>query len=163
MHFILADTRFRAFHRVLDMLVTPAFYGQYVKLPDATIIPPEIRNNPHYYPFFKHCLGAVDGTLLDGFVSMIDMARYRSRKGRISQNTFAVCRFNMLFCFLLTGWEGSAADSRVFTDARRKGFAIPPGFYYLGDAGFPVCDALLVPYRGVRYHLNEWRKSGNLR
>lgn len=89
------------------------------------------------------------------------MARYRSRKGRISQNVFAACRFNLLFVFLLTGWEGSAADGHVFADARQKGFAIPPGTFYLGDAGFPSCDVLLVPYRGVRYHLNEWRKSGS--
>jgi len=33
---------------------------------------------------------------------------------------------------------------------------IPEGQYYLADAGFGVCDALLVPYRGVRYHLAEW-------
>ncbi len=68
----------------------------------------------------------------------------------------------MLFCYLLTGWEGSAADGCIFDDARHKGFAIPPGQYYLGDAGFPVCDSLLVPYRGVRYHLNEWHKLGSL-
>jgi hypothetical protein len=145
------------------MLIDPSFYGSYVKLPPQDEIPLEIRNNPHYYPFFQGCRGAVDGSLLDGFVSMADMARYRSRKGRISQNIFAACGFNLLFCYLLTGWEGSAADGRVFQDARQKGFAIVPGTYYLGDAGFPVCDALLVPFRGVRYHLQEWRKSGNLR
>jgi len=30
------------------------------------------------------------------------------------------------------------------------------GFYYLADAGFPSCGALLTPFRGVRYHLREW-------
>lgn len=152
----------RCFHRILNMLVKPSFYASYVKLPPQEI-PPEIRNNPHYYPFFEGCRGAVDGSLLDGFVALADMSRYRSRKGRIAQNIFAACRFNLMFCYLLTGWEGSAADGRVFQDARRKGFAIVPGTYYLGDAGFPVCDCLLVPYRGVRYHLQEWRKAGNLR
>ena len=33
---------------------------------------------------------------------------------------------------------------------------IPQGKFYLADAGFGVCDSLLVPYRGVRYHLAEW-------
>jgi DDE superfamily endonuclease len=144
------------------MLVSPAFFKAYVKLPPNTI-PPEILDNPHYYPFFRGCHGAVDGSLLDGFVPMADMSRYRSRKGRISQNLFAACKFNLQFCYLLSGWEGSAADGRVFEDARRKGFAIPEGCFYLGDAGFPVCDHMLVPYRGVRYHLNEWRKAGNTR
>ena len=39
---------------------------------------------------------------------------------------------------------------------------IEPGTYYLADAGFPLCDVLLVPYRGVRYHLKEWEQA-NLR
>jgi hypothetical protein len=145
------------------MLVSPAFYGAYVKLPSRNTVPPEIRNNPHYYPYFKDCLGAVDGSLLDAFVPSEDVSRYRSRKGRISQNLLAACKFNMMFCYLLAGWEGSAGDGKVFEHARRSGFAIPAGKYYLGDAGFPSCFALLVPYRGIRYHLNEWRKSGNQR
>lgn len=60
-------------------------------------------------------------------------------QGRISPNIFAACRFNLLFCYSLTGWEGSAADGRVFHDAHRKGFAIIPGTYYLGDARFQWC------------------------
>ncbi len=56
--------------------------------------------------------------------------------------------FCLRFCYLLCGWEGSAADSRIFDEARRSDFAIEPGTYYLADAGFPLCDALLVPYRG---------------
>src|SRR4051812_1691097 len=116
------------------MLMNPSFYASYVKLPTSNEIPPEIRNNPHYYPFFKGCHGAVDGSLLDGFVSMVDMARYHSCKGRIAQNIFAACRLNLMFCYLLTRWEGSAADGRVFQDARCKGFAIILGTYYLGDA-----------------------------
>lgn len=35
-------------------------------------------------------------------------------------------------------------------------FMIPNGKYYLADAGFALCDTLLVPYRNVRYHLQEW-------
>ncbi|KAJ7593605.1 hypothetical protein C8J56DRAFT_711151, partial [Mycena floridula] len=73
------ETISKYFHRILNMLVSPLFYGSYVKLPPAKI-PPEIRNNPHYYPFFKDCIGAVDGSLLDGFVPAEDMGRYRIRK-----------------------------------------------------------------------------------
>ena len=61
-----------------------------------------------------------------------------------------------LFCYLFVGWEGSAADSYLFEKARETTFAVPKGCYYLADAGFPSCDVLLVPYRGVRYHLREW-------
>jgi hypothetical protein len=30
----------------------------------------------------------------------------------------------------------------------------------LADAGFPVCDELLTPYRAVHYHLAEWGCAG---
>ena len=68
---------------------------------------------------------------------------------------------NMEFLYVLPGWEGSAADSRVFENARRQDFRIPDGCYYLADARYGNCDALLVPYRGVRYHLKEWGTSAN--
>ena len=65
----------------------------------------------------------------------------------------------MHFNFILAGWEGSASDSHVFECARETSFVIPNGWYYLADAGFPLCDALLVPYRGKRYHLKEWGRA----
>lgn len=57
------------------MLVSPGFYRSYVKLPPNTV-PPEVQSNPHYWPWFEGCLGAVDGSFLDAFVPAEDMARY---------------------------------------------------------------------------------------
>jgi len=65
----------------------------------------------------------------------------------------------MQFCYILSGWEGSATDGRIFDDARQKDFAIPSGSYYLADAGFMTCNALLIPYCGTRYHLKEWGRA----
>jgi len=48
------------------------------------------------------------------------------------------------------------ADATIFTRARQVDLDVVPGRYYLADAGFGTCDALLVPYRKVRYHLAEW-------
>ena len=48
----------------------------------------------------------------------------------------------------------------MFMHARLVDFLIPQGKFYLADAGFAHCDALLVPYRGVRYHLAEWGHAG---
>jgi hypothetical protein len=84
------------------------------------------------------------------------MARYRNRKGFIGQNVLAACNFAMLFVYILSSWEGSASDSAIFEYTRARDLAIPAGKYYLADAGFPLCDALLIPYRNVRYHLKEW-------
>jgi hypothetical protein len=78
----------------------------------------------------------------------------------VSQNVLAATTFNMHFCYILPGWEGSASDGGVFQDARVHDLKIPQGCYYLADAGYAVCDALLVPFRGVRYHLREWEASG---
>lgn len=66
----------------------------------------------------------------------------------------------MHFTYLLTGWEGSATDSRVWADAVAKGFSAPEGFYYLADAGYPHCKDLMIPFSGVRYHLQEWGAAG---
>ena len=65
----------------------------------------------------------------------------------------------MQFCYILSGWEGSATDGRIFDDACRKDFAIPSGSYYLADTGFMTCNALLIPYCGTCYHLKEWGRA----
>lgn len=106
------------------------------------------------------CKGAIDGTHIDAFVPADIVARFRNRKGHLSQNVLAACTFDMRFSYILSGWEGSASDSQVFDNARRNDFGIPPGKFYLADGGFPGCDSLLVPYRKERYHLNEWGRVG---
>ena len=35
------------------------------------------------------------------------------------------------------------------------------GYYYLVYAGNPNADGFLAPYRGQRYHLQEWRGAAN--
>ena len=64
--------------------------------------------------------------------------------------------FDMRFVYILSEWERFAADAQVYYAARISDLAIPDGKFYLADAGFSSCAALLVPYRGVRYHLAEW-------
>ncbi|KAK6125833.1 hypothetical protein DH2020_040429 [Rehmannia glutinosa] len=65
----------------------------------------------------------------------------------------------MKYTFVLSGWEGSAADSRVLRDAisRPSGLRVPTGNYYLADNGYTNGPGFLTPYRGVRYHLDEFR------
>ncbi|XP_012836526.1 PREDICTED: uncharacterized protein LOC105957141 [Erythranthe guttata] len=56
----------------------------------------------------------------------------------------------MNFIYLLTGWEGSAADSRILRDAvtRDNGLRVPTGNYYLVDNGYTNGEGFLAPYRG---------------
>lgn len=83
----------------------------------------------------------------------------RNRKGGITQNCLACVSFSMRFLYFLSGWEGSAADATMYSRSRLTDLTIPNGKFYLVDAGFGICDALLVPYRGVRYHLAEWGRA----
>lgn len=86
--------------------------------------------------------------------------RYRNRKGTLSQNILAVCNFDMQFVYILAGWEGSAHDARVLSDAQAcQGFLTPRGKYWLGDAGYGNSEFVMAPYRGVRYHLKEVRQA----
>jgi hypothetical protein len=47
-------------------------------------------------------------------------------------------------------------DARLWDEALEGGLKLAPGKYFLVDAGFPSCPELMVPYRGVCYHLAEW-------
>lgn len=97
-----------------------------------------------------------------------DVSNWQSwfdRKKHLSTNVFAAATFDLLFTFVMPGAEGCASDSQLFNIAlREKGFVIPQGFYYLGDAGFALMDCLLTPYRKVRYHLKDfWDQGANQR
>ena len=148
----------RYIHEMTKRLVG-SFYKKYVKPLPANETPPEIKGNPKLYPYFKDCRGAIDGSHFDAWVHEESIPCYRNRKGGVTQNVLAACDFDLKFIYILSGWEGSAADSRIFEYARGKDLGLPPGCYYLADAGFPLCDILMTPYRGKRYHLKEWGKS----
>jgi len=83
----------------------------------------------------------------------------RNWKGYLSQNCLFVCDFDFLFTYTLTRWDGSTVDANLWNDAHTQDLRMPQGRYLLADAGFGTLDALLVPFRGVRYHLKEWRQA----
>ena len=55
------------------------------------------------------------------------------KKNEIATNVLGVCSQDMQFIYILPGWEGSAADSRVLRDAifRRDGLKVPKGMKLL--------------------------------
>ncbi|KAH6838205.1 hypothetical protein C2S53_013328 [Perilla frutescens var. hirtella] len=81
------------------------------------------------WKYFKGCLGALDDTYIPVKVLQSDKARYRNRKDNVTVNMLVVCDQNMNYVYVLTGWEGSAADSRVLRDAinRSNGLKVPIG------------------------------------
>jgi hypothetical protein len=141
---------------------SPPFYTTHVRLPTADTgsdVPPEIRNNPKFWPFFKDCLGAIDGSHIHSAAPASERPSHRNRKGFISQNCLFICSFSLQFLYALTGWEGSATDAIIYEDACAHDLHVPAGKYYVADAGFPECPELLIPYRGIRYHLAEWGRA----
>lgn len=46
-----------------------------------------------------------------------EASAFRNRKGDISQNVLAACNFDLEFIYVLSGWEGSAHDSKILSDA----------------------------------------------
>jgi hypothetical protein len=44
----------------------------------------------------------------------------------------------------------------MFYDAHMTDLHILANKYYLADAGFLICDALIIPKHGAQYHLIEW-------
>ncbi|XP_062103795.1 uncharacterized protein LOC133814908 [Humulus lupulus] len=79
------------------------------------------------WKWFKNCLAALDGTYIKVNVSALDRPRYRTRKSEIATNVLGVVSQDMQFIYVLPGWEGSAADSRVLRDAisRTNGLKVP--------------------------------------
>lgn len=151
---------YRYYRSILEALSSDPFYSRYVHLPPVDApTPDEISSNPKFHPFFKDALGGMDGTQVASHPCAAERAASRNRKGFVSQNVLACSDFNLMFQYVLSGWEGSAADSTMYHDARLTDLPIPPGKFFLADAGFPACDSLLVPYRGVRYHLAEWGRA----
>ncbi|CAL8117578.1 unnamed protein product [Prunus armeniaca] len=84
-----------------------------------------LGESTRFYPYFKDCVSAIDGTT------------YSSNGNRMRP-----CNFDLEFIYFLSGWEGSAHDSRVPPDAliRRNGLKVP---------------------QGVRYHLQEFGGQGH--
>ncbi|XP_040954424.1 uncharacterized protein [Gossypium hirsutum] len=145
------ETVHRYFRIVLRAILK--LYKLVIRLPDEST-PSEIRNNPRFYLYFKDCIRALDGTHIRASVPFSIQGRFYSRKGGTTQNVLAVITFDLKFSHVLAGWEGSAHDSRILSDAlsRPGGLRIPKGKYYLADAKYGIRNGYITPYRGVRYH-----------
>ncbi|KAL2476160.1 putative harbinger transposase-derived nuclease [Abeliophyllum distichum] len=137
------STSSRNFNKVLkafntissDMMVKP-----------GSTVPSKIRESTRLYPYFKGR----------------DVSSYRNRHGSLSQNVLAACNFDLEFIYILSGWEGSAHDSKLLNAAlvRRNGLKVPQGKYFLVDCGFANRRQFLAPFRGVRYHLQDFDGEG---
>ncbi|PKI35895.1 protein ALP1-like [Punica granatum] len=117
-------------------------------------VQPEIQRCRKWYPFFKNCFGAIDGTHVAACVPSSVRGTYRNRNNEITQNVLVAYSHDMMFTHVVTGWEGSAHDLRLLSDAATlQSFPAPYGEqYYVVDAGFPNIPGYMAPYKGQMYH-----------
>ncbi|CAA0822889.1 Unknown protein, partial [Striga hermonthica] len=109
------------------------------------------------------CLGALDGTYIDVRVPSTDKARYRNRKSSVCVNVLGVFYKNINFVYMLCGWEGSAADSRVLRDAvtRSHGLSVPNGeFIIIGIMMKPILSCNNIVCTGITMDYSFSHESG---
>ncbi|KAL8515068.1 hypothetical protein ACS0TY_013957 [Phlomoides rotata] len=134
----------------IELVVAIVVHGLLI---NPTLVSEDSTDN--HWRYFKGCIGALDGTYIPVKVPHPDILRYRNCKGNVSVNVLVVCDRNMNYIYVLSGWEGSAMDSRILRDAvtRTNGLRVPTGSYYLCDGGYTNGNGFLAPYRGVRAHM----------
>ncbi|KAK2634127.1 hypothetical protein Ddye_028919 [Dipteronia dyeriana] len=113
-------------------------------------------------PYTKQgAIGTIDGTLIHTCIPIEEQVPYRGRgKGECYKNIMAICDFDMIFRYIVVGWEGTTHDSRVLTETIRNpshNFPMPPDDkYYLVDVAYSYTKGFMTPYRQVRYWMSPY-------
>uniref|UniRef100_K3Z006 Uncharacterized protein n=1 Tax=Setaria italica TaxID=4555 RepID=K3Z006_SETIT len=132
-----------------DLAVIPTLSRHFLQSPDPNQVHSKIQNNPRYYPFFKNCLGTIDGTHIPSI--SYTKAHIQDKEGQLKRD------YKMLKVARMQSgskWneqrnmvEGSPAmwENLVVTFPKIKKFQN-------NKASFPLYDALGELYDG---HLVE--------
>ena len=132
------------------------FYTTYLQFPTGETIPPEICQNPKFWPYFCNALCAIDGSHIPISPPNHLHSNYWNCKGFPSQNVLFICDFSLRFVYMLIQCEGSATNTAMYDDAIHVVFHIPSNDYLLVNASYSLYSYLFVPYREIQYHLVEW-------
>ncbi|PKA65550.1 hypothetical protein AXF42_Ash005884 [Apostasia shenzhenica] len=86
------ETVSQNFRQVLQGVLT--LRDDFIILPNASSpYHHHIRNNSHFYPYFKDMIGAIDGTHVPAMVPVCKQNRYRNRKDFVLQNVMTAVSF----------------------------------------------------------------------
>ncbi|KAL0328291.1 UNVERIFIED_CONTAM: hypothetical protein Scaly_2261700 [Sesamum calycinum] len=119
------ETISRHFNNVLSAIMTVSLdFFQ----PPKSDVPPEIQEDPRFYPYFLNCVGAVDSIHFPVTVGVDEQGPFRNK-------------------------NGSAPDMRVLNSAltRHRKLEVPDGKYYLVDPKYANIPGFVAPYPGVSY------------
>ncbi|KAA0060538.1 retrotransposon protein [Cucumis melo var. makuwa] len=113
LHVLAHDVKNRVIQREFELIKRP--------------VPVTSNCNDQRWKCFENCLGALDGTYIKVNVPAGDRPTFRTRKEEIATNILGVCDTKGDFVYVLAGWEGSVADSRILRDAisRENGLQVP--------------------------------------
>ena len=76
------------------------------------------------------------------------------------QNILVVCNFDISFVYILLGWEGSAHNRRVLSDAQNYyNFNILKSKYWLKNTGYRNSKYIISLYCRVWYYLKEQQQA----
>ena len=136
------------------------------KDPHFTTVHPRLQE-PRFWPHFKDCIGAIDGSHIPVTVPLSDTPKYVGRHGYASQKIMVVCDFDLRFTFVVTGWPGSAHDTRILNDTlityAHKFPKPPPGNFVLVCSLFntyekKLCTVLTIVFTGKYYLVDSGSK-----
>ena len=130
------ETISRKFGEVLECLFRMS--GDIIKPKDPmfSIVHPRLRK-PRFWPHFRNCIGAIDGTHIPVTVPKKLQVVHTGRHGYPSQNVLALCDFDMRFTFVAAGWAGSVHDTRILLDTMatyNDSFPHPPPGIFIANA-----------------------------
>ncbi|WVZ70650.1 hypothetical protein U9M48_019295, partial [Paspalum notatum var. saurae] len=109
------ETVSRKFTEILESITRMAHDVVRPKDAEFGTVHPRLQE-ARFWPHFKDCIGAIDGTHIPVTVSASEQPKYTGRHGYPTQNVMAVCDFDMRFTFVVTGWPGSVHDTRILLD-----------------------------------------------
>ncbi|XP_043693073.1 uncharacterized protein LOC122643522 [Telopea speciosissima] len=121
------ETISQYFNKVVHAILN--LYPVLLKPPSTTTHEKILNNRRSFYPYFKNCIGAIDGSHIPAWVPVANHCRFRDRKGNISQNILAACDHDRRFTYILSDWEGSTVDSRILDEAFIG--KVKPSYWYL--------------------------------
>lgn len=116
-------------------------------------IHPRIGNSGKFWPWFKDCIGAVDGTHVSAWCQARDRDHFRNRHGYLSQNVLAGCNHDMRLVYVRVGWDDSAHDrvlQETLLDPNCNFPMSAKGKYYAIDAAYTCMPGFMAPNRDAR-------------
>lgn len=83
-----------------------------------------------FHGFYKQdWIGVIDGTEVTAHVLKDDQISYRGKYKQLTQNIMCACGFDMKFTYVLSCWEGTTNDARIFLECisnPQLNFSKPP-------------------------------------